>query len=61
MKSKKEIFGILLIIVAVTILVYDFLSPPAGEISNVTLVIFAKLVAIAGSLLNLDLKKMISD
>lgn len=63
-KSKvhigKNILGIMLIVVAVGLLVYDFFSPPVGELSNFTLIVFAKIIAIAGALLNLP-AKMIKD
>ncbi|WP_303020760.1 hypothetical protein, partial [Muribaculum intestinale] len=52
-----HILGLVLIIVAVTLLIYDFFSPPVGELSNFTLVVFAKIIAIAGSLLNINIKK----
>lgn len=57
-KNRKHWLGIILIVVAVIMLVYDYISPPIGEISNVTLVMFAKLTAIAGSLMNLDFNKV---
>lgn len=53
--TNRRILGIVLIIVAVAMLLYDFFSPPVGELSNFTLIIFAKLIAIAGSLLNLNI------
>lgn len=56
-QSHKHILGILLIILAVGLLVYDFFSPPVGELSNFTLIVFAKIIAIAGSLMNINIKK----
>ena len=53
-KIPKNIVGCLLILAAVALLVYDFFSPPVGELSNFTLIVFAKLMAIAGGLLNID-------
>ena len=55
-KTNRQILGLVLIIVAVVLLIYDFFSPPVGELSNFTLIVFAKLIAIAGSLLNIDIK-----
>lgn len=55
--TQKHVLGIILIVVAVGILVYDFFSPPVGELSNFTLVVFAKIIALAGSLMNIDLKR----
>lgn len=54
-KTNRQILGLVLIIVAVVLLIYDFFSPPVGELSNFTLIIFAKLIAIAGSLLNIKI------
>lgn len=45
-----------LIILAVALICYDFFSPPVGEISNFALILFAKLIAIAGSLMNINFK-----
>lgn len=50
----RNIFGIVLILVAVALLLYDFFSPPVGELSNFTLIVFAKIIAIAGSLMNIN-------
>ena len=55
-KTNRQILGLVLIIVAVVLLIYDFFSPPVGELSNFTLIVFAKLIAIAGSLLNINIK-----
>lgn len=60
MQSHRHILGILLIVLAVALLLYDFFSPPVGQISNFALILFAKIVAIAGSLLNLNFKKSTS-
>lgn len=57
MQTQKHILGIILILVGIGLILFDFFSPPVGELSNVTLVIFAKIIAIAGSLLNINLKK----
>lgn len=57
MQTQKHILGIILILVGMGLILFDFFSPPVGELSNVTLVIFAKIIAIAGSLLNINLKK----
>lgn len=54
-QNHRNILGLLLIVVAVAMLVYDFFSPPVGELSNFTLVVFAKIIAIAGSLLNINI------
>lgn len=51
--AHRHILGIILIVVAVGMLLYDFFSPPVGQLSNMTLVVFAKLLAIAGALLGL--------
>lgn len=58
LKALRQMLGILLIVIAVAMLLYDFFSPPVGEISNFALILFAKLTAIAGSLLNLNFKKL---
>lgn len=55
-KKHRNILGIALIVIAVGILVYDFFSPPVGELSNFTLIVFAKLIAIAGALMNITFK-----
>lgn len=57
MQTQKHILGVILILVGMGLILFDFFSPPVGELSNVTLVIFAKIIAIAGSLLNINLKK----
>lgn len=57
----KQLLGIALIVLAVTMLLYDFFSPPVGEISNFALILFAKLTAIAGALLNINIKKLLSE
>lgn len=54
-KTNRQILGLMLIILAVALLIYDFFSPPVGELSNFTLIVFAKLIAIAGSLLNINI------
>lgn len=56
-QAHRHILGITLIVVAVALILYDFFSPPVGELSNVTLILFAKIIAIAGSLMNIDIKK----
>lgn len=56
MQAHRHVLGIALIVIAVALLVYDFFSPPVGQLSNFALVLFAKLVAIAGALLNLNFK-----
>lgn len=58
LKALKQMLGILLIVIAVAMLLYDFFSPPVGQISNFALILFAKLTAIAGSLLNLNFKNL---
>lgn len=58
LKTLKQMLGILLIVIAVAMLLYDFFSPPVGQISNFALILFAKLTAIAGSLLNLNFKNL---
>lgn len=55
-KNIRQILGIILILTAVILLIYDFFSPPVGELSNFTLIVFAKLIAIAGSLMNINFK-----
>lgn len=57
MQTQKHILGIILILVGMGLILFDFFSPPVGELSNFTLVIFAKIIAIAGSLLNINIKK----
>lgn len=57
MQTHRHILGIVLILVAVVLILWDFFSPPVGELSNFTLVLFAKIIAIAGSLLNINFKK----
>lgn len=52
--SHRHVLGIALIIIAVALLIYDFFSPPVGELSNFALIVFAKLIAIAGSLMNIN-------
>lgn len=55
LQTHKQILGIALIIIAVALLIYDFFSPPVGELSNFALILFAKIIAIAGSLLNINI------
>lgn len=57
MQTHRHILGIVLIIAAVALITWDFFSPPVGELSNFTLIVFAKIIAIAGSLMNLTIKK----
>ena len=57
-QAHRHILGIILIIIAVALLIYDFFSPPVGELSNFSLILFAKLIAIAGSLMNINFKKL---
>lgn len=57
----RNIAGCILILVAVAIIVYDFFSPPVGELSNFALILFAKLMAIAGALMNIDFKAVIKN
>lgn len=57
MQTHRHILGIILILVAVALILFDFFSPPVGQLSNFTLVIFAKIIAIAGSLMNISIKK----
>lgn len=52
--SYRHLLGIALIIIAVALLIYDFFSPPVGQLSNFALIVFAKLIAIAGSLMNIN-------
>ncbi len=52
---NRQTIGLLLIIIAVAVLLYDYFSPPVGELSNFSLILFAKLTAIAGSLLNINI------
>lgn len=59
--AHRHYLGILLIIVAMALILYDFFSPPVGELSNVTLILFAKIIAIAGSLMNINIKKISDD
>lgn len=55
-QSHRHILGMALIIIAVALIFYDFFSPPVGELSNFALITFAKLIAIAGSLMNINIK-----
>lgn len=57
-QAHRHILGIILIIIAVALLIYDFFSPPVGELSNFSLILFAKLIAIAGSLMNINFKEL---
>ena len=57
-QAHRHILGIILIIIAVALLIYDFFSPPVGELSNFSLILFAKLIAIAGPLMNINFKKL---
>ena len=57
-QAHRHILGIILIIIAVALLIYDFFSTPVGELSNFSLILFAKLIAIAGSLMNINFKKL---
>lgn len=61
MQAHRHILGIILILVAMALILFDFFSPPVGELSNFTLVVFAKIIAIAGSLLNINIKKSSDD
>lgn len=61
MQAHRHILGIILIVVAMALILYDFFSPPVGELSNVTLILFAKIIAIAGSLMNINIKKVSDD
>lgn len=60
-QAQKHILGIILIVVAVALLVYDFFSPPVGQLSNFALILFAKIIAIAGALLNINISKIPAD
>ena len=60
-QTHRHILGIALIVIAVALLVYDFFSPPVGELSNFALILFAKLIAIAGSLMNINFKNSSND
>lgn len=53
--NMKQLLGLSLIIIAVALILYDYFSPPVGELSNFTLILFAKIIAIAGSLLNINI------
>lgn len=55
-QTHRHLLGIALIIIAVALLIYDFFSPPVGELSNFALILFAKLIAIAGALMNINFK-----
>lgn len=55
LQTHKQLLGIALIVIAVAILLYDYFSPPVGELSNFALILFAKIIAIAGSLLNINI------
>lgn len=57
-QAHRHFLGIALIVVAMGLILYDFFSPPVGELSNVTLILFAKIIAIAGSLMNINIKKI---
>ncbi len=57
MQAHRHILGILLIFVAIGLILFDYFSPPVGELSNFTLVLFAKIIALAGSLMNINIKK----
>lgn len=57
MQTHRHFLGIFLILLAIALILFDFFSPPVGELSNFTLVVFAKIIAIAGSLLNINIKK----
>lgn len=56
-QAQRHILGILLILVAIGLILFDYFSPPVGELSNFTLVLFAKIIALAGSLMNINIKK----
>ena len=58
LRAHRHFLGIALIIIAVALLIYDFFSPPVGELSNFALIIFTKLIAIAGALMNLNFKSL---
>ena len=53
--NKKQLLGLSLIIIAVALILYDYFSPPVGELSNFALILFSKIIAIAGSLLNINI------
>lgn len=53
-QAARQNLGLFLLIIAVGLLLYDFFSPPVGELSNFSLILFAKLTAIAGALLNFN-------
>lgn len=53
-QAARQTLGLFLLIIAVGLLLYDFFSPPVGELSNFSLILFAKLTAIAGALLNFN-------
>ena len=57
-QAHRHFLGITLILVAMSLILYDYFSPPVGELSNVTIILFAKIIAIAGSLMNIDIKKI---
>lgn len=57
MKVHRHILGIILIILAIGLILFDYFSPPVGELSNFTLILFAKFIALAGSLMNINLKQ----
>lgn len=54
----RHYVGIALILAAVVMLIFDYFSPPVGELSNFTLIVFAKIVAVAGSLMNISFKAL---
>lgn len=56
MQVHRHVLGVALIIIAIGLLIYDFFSPPVGELSNFALIVFAKLIAIAGALMNINIK-----
>lgn len=58
MQAHRHILGIFLILLAMALILYDFFSPPVGELSNVALILFSKIIAIAGSLMNIDIRKI---
>ncbi|MDE7350360.1 MAG: hypothetical protein K2N25_04785 [Muribaculaceae bacterium] len=60
-QAHRHILGVALIIIAVALLIYDFFSPPVGQLSNFALILFAKLIAIAGALMNINLGSRKSD
>lgn len=57
MQTHRHLLGILLIFVAIGLILFDYFRPPVGELSNFTLVLFAKIIALAGSLMNINIKK----